>query len=114
MSLLALKNLRQHVEDEDEDTGRPYGPEKELVEPKPKETWLECTVYFNPEHPAADGLDELEAQFLAEIAPPLSSVPLSGIEREGPSAFVTPTDARRGDSVSSMWLCARAGAMAHT
>lgn len=69
MSLLALKNLRQHTENEDEDTGAPYDAAENLIEREPDETSLECTVYFNPGRPIANDLDELERRLLAEIAP---------------------------------------------
>lgn len=67
MSLRALKELRQHIPHEDEDAGSPY----DLIgEPQdPESTSLECTIYFNPSHPVADELDQLQRQLLAEIAP---------------------------------------------
>lgn len=67
MSLRALKDLRQHTEDEYEDSGAPVDLDGEPQDPE--RSSLECAVYFNPSHPIADELDQLEGRLLAEIAP---------------------------------------------
>jgi hypothetical protein len=82
MSLRALKDLPQHTHDDDEDAGWPYDAAEDLIERDPDEVPLECTVYFNPEHPIANDLEGLERRLLAEIAPRYRSFDFQGFAED--------------------------------
>ena len=53
---------------EDEDAGGTYDAAGELIDRESDEIALKCTVYFNPNHPVASELDQLEGRILTEIA----------------------------------------------
>lgn len=69
MSLSDLKNSVSHDQEPDEETREPVSSDDQKEAQEPRSWSLACTVYYNPAHPIAEQLAELEANLLAEIHP---------------------------------------------